>query len=360
VRSSIRIHAPLCAAAILLCSIAGAQWPQRYDHASNTDEGQCVAVDRQGNVYVAGKVKTSSQGYNFLVHSYTAAGVARNGWPQEHNGPGSGDDIPTSISVDASGNVYVGGTSYGGTSRGFDLTVIKYDSTGQTVWTGSGGTGYDFHNGAIRTTSTQNEGAFTTGTAGVAGAVYVSMDLRQSFAAENRLIAVTGVVINNVADWRTVVFEPSGSSVQLKSGWPVDYGDSYEDVPRDVAIHTDNNVYVTGRARQGTHDSRFMVVKFKASGTNQLDTTEWEWNWGDFKDNTGIALVLDSASVYATGEVAGGDTELDYGTARINHTQNDPSNPVAVWETVYDNTALTGNDAPTSIDLTFEIVSGVV
>lgn len=56
------------------------------------------------------------------------------------------------------GSVIVAGTSYGGTTSGFDYFVIKYDSGGNTVWpnSGSAGTSAVYHNGAIR--STQSSG----------------------------------------------------------------------------------------------------------------------------------------------------------------------------------------------------------
>jgi hypothetical protein len=55
----------LCAAALSLCASLQAQWPKRWHETAGTDdEGQCVAVDRQGNVFVAGKTLRAEDAAN--------------------------------------------------------------------------------------------------------------------------------------------------------------------------------------------------------------------------------------------------------------------------------------------------------
>lgn len=158
------ISVALCAAALALCATAQAQWPIRYNNSSfnGDDEAFAVAVDRRGNVYTAGKSwNGSAERFDFVVDSYDAAGFRRSGWPVGYRGPGNGDDIATSIHVDpTSGNVYVGGTSYGGATSGFDFCVIAYNSSGIPIWPASGnaGTGYIYHLGAIRSTSSEGRG----------------------------------------------------------------------------------------------------------------------------------------------------------------------------------------------------------
>ena len=195
----------LCAAALSLCATVQAQWPIRYNNSSvnGDDEALAVAVDRRGNVYTAGKSwNGSAERFDFLVDSYDSAGFRRSGWPRRYIGLGNGDDIATSIHVDpASGNVYVGGTSYGGTTSGFDFCVIAYNSGGDPIWpaSGSAGTGYIYHNGALRSTQTSgdpvDEGAGSAaGQAGTATDVHVSMAVREDHSAENRFIAMTVII----------------------------------------------------------------------------------------------------------------------------------------------------------------------
>lgn len=160
-RSDVLRSSALSLASLLFVANASTQWPARYNHQSLDDFGECVAVDKAGNVYVAGTVDTSGDGKNVVVQSYTAAGVARGGnWPAEYNGAADGDDYATAIHVDDDFNVYIAGTSYGGSTTNYDFFVWKLDTNGSPVWPASGGgSGYAFDSlGAVRTTATTNEG----------------------------------------------------------------------------------------------------------------------------------------------------------------------------------------------------------
>lgn len=149
---------------LLLSTVGHAQWPIRYNGASNgIDEAYAIARDRFGNTYVCGKSWAGSTfKYDALVDSYDANGNRRSNWPQSYDAGQSGDDIATSIEVTWDGSVIVAGTSYGGTTSGFDYFVYKWDSGGNRVWpnSGSAGTNAVYHNGAIRTT--QSSGATQT------------------------------------------------------------------------------------------------------------------------------------------------------------------------------------------------------
>lgn len=213
----------LCAAALLLYATGYAQWPIRYNNSSQNGDDRAVAIarDHRGNVYVAGpSYGGSTDRYGYLVDSYDATGTRRSGWPVRYDGPGNGDDIPTSIHVDEDGFVYVAGTSRS-SSGYYNIAVLKLTSGGQTVWPNSGsGTGYVYHNGAIRTTASIHEGA--TDTAPVIP--QVSMVVRTDWDPANRTIAVACSRDDQMGDngWRTYVFtqDPSSNSapVTVKSG----------------------------------------------------------------------------------------------------------------------------------------------
>ena len=375
----------LCAAALSLCATVQAQWPIRYNNSSfnGNDEAFAVAVDRRGNVYTAGKSWAgSSQKFNFLVDSYDAAGFRRSGWPRQYDGPGHGDDIATSVHVDpSSGNVYVGGTSYGGTAfgadSGFDFCVIAYNSSGIPIWpaSGSAGTGYVYHNGALRSTQSSgfpvDEGAGSVqGSPGTAFVFQVSMAVREDLSAENRVIAVTGIIarVNDPLGhyWRTVVFEPGSASPYYpvrKLGWPVDLdkpGDKNE-IPQAVAIYTDNSVYVTGKSSPDGLTDSFTTIRYKPSGT-YLNVRAWYWqhDWHPAaqgtKVNSGMDIALDRAGdAYATGYVTT-NTGLDYGTVAIRKDADDSGAQVK-WDDTWDRTA---DDRASSISLTFEVENGAV
>src|SRR5205823_4105106 len=70
--------------------------------------------------------------YDYVTVKYNSAGQQQ--WTAGYTGPVLGDDIATALKVDASGNVYVTGHSFGGSGTIYDYATIKYDSTGQQQW----------------------------------------------------------------------------------------------------------------------------------------------------------------------------------------------------------------------------------
>lgn len=93
--------------------------------------GNGIAVDAQGNVYVAGYVSVgfASTVIDALLVKFDANGVEQ--WARRYNGPGSGPDAFGQVVVDASGQVYVIGVSY---AAGLDWLLQKYSPSGAVAW----------------------------------------------------------------------------------------------------------------------------------------------------------------------------------------------------------------------------------
>ncbi len=110
------------------------QWVQYYDGTDNDDdEVTDIVIDVSGNVYVTGWSYSSDFGDDFATIKYDASGVRQ--WVARFNGPGNAFDIPEGnpLAVDGAGNVYVTGESYGsGTS--YDFATVKYDASGVQKW----------------------------------------------------------------------------------------------------------------------------------------------------------------------------------------------------------------------------------
>ena len=123
---------------------------------SGGDDGGAVAVDGNGNVYVAGESDGTWGSPVNAFSGFEAAFVAKldsNGnltWNTFLGGVGAGTGS-AALAVDASGNVYVAGGSNGtwGSpvntySGGTDAFTAKLDSTGNLTWnTFLGGSGFD-------------------------------------------------------------------------------------------------------------------------------------------------------------------------------------------------------------------------
>ena len=106
------------------------QWVQRYSYSNAADYPTAMSIDNLNNICVTGESPGSGTGLDFATVKYDTFGTEQ--WVQRYNGP-AGNDIPTSIVVDNSGNIYVTGTSLGnGTSS--DYTTIKYNSSGVQQW----------------------------------------------------------------------------------------------------------------------------------------------------------------------------------------------------------------------------------
>jgi len=98
---------------------------RRYNGpGAGADWANAIAVDASGNSYVTGSsYGNATTQYDFATLSYDPSGTVR--WTERYNGPGNFYDTPYSVAVGSSGEVYVSGSS-GGSGTGLDYTTIKY------------------------------------------------------------------------------------------------------------------------------------------------------------------------------------------------------------------------------------------
>src|SRR5687767_1982826 len=93
-------------------------WVQRYSHpVDSADYASKVVTDNAGNIVVAGYTDDGVSGRDFLIIKYSGAGVPL--WTNRYDGPGNGHDEATAVAVDASGNVFVTGSSLSGSSTDY-------------------------------------------------------------------------------------------------------------------------------------------------------------------------------------------------------------------------------------------------
>lgn len=261
----------------------GAQlWVARYNGSGSntgfgTDYAAAVAVEASGNVYVTG----ASYGADFLPH-YATLKYDANGnmvWVARYNGPGNGSDYASAIGVDSSGNVYITGESTG-VSATFDYATIKYDSAGNQLWV------------------SRYDGPASGDDVAIALAIGASGN-----------VYVTGYSggIGTSDDYATIKYDSTGNQL-----WLARYDGPAHGMDRATAIALDSNenVHVTGFSTDTSLD--YATLKYDSNG-NQIWVARYDGpahgrDWAH-------SIAVDAfGRVNVTGESQGIGTGFDYAT----------------------------------------------
>jgi uncharacterized delta-60 repeat protein len=281
------------------------QWITRYYGPENSFENAAaIAVDAEGNVYVTGWSTGPGSSYDYATVKYDASGNPQ--WTARYDGLGNSDDNATAIAIDASGNVYVTGWSYGpGTFT--DYATIKYDALGVQQWVAR----YD---GPVNSYDVATAIAVDS-----AGYVYVTGHSYDS---------------GKFDDYATIKYDASGAEQ-----WVARYDGpaSSDDVAAALALDVSGNVYVTGRSAGSGTSADYATVKYDASGALQ-----WAARYDGPADSDDVATALaidDSGNVYVTGWSAGPGTSTDYATVKYDTAG------IQQWVARYDGPAGSEDDA---------------
>jgi uncharacterized delta-60 repeat protein len=254
-------------------------WVARYDGPiSANDIAHTIAVDADGNVYVSGQSVSNETSYDFATIKYDSNGNEL--WVNRYDGtgPGAGHDIATGLIVDANGDIYVTGSSWGGNSAS-NYVTIKYSSLGSILWvarhsrltsfaldasnnvylTGdSYGTDYvtvKYNNLGVKVWEVRYNG--------VGNGLDVAHDITTD---ANGDIYVTGQSSGpNGSDYVTIKYDNGGNQLWLNS---YDGPEHLEDIPGIVTTDINGNVYVTGYSR-GSVQNELVTIQYDASGNEQ-------------------------------------------------------------------------------------------
>ena len=276
---------------IILCFLSlnaqvNIQWQTRYSSTgSNTDKAEDMVIDASGNVYVTGIAQGTSGNFDYVTIKYNASGVQQ--WKSEYNGTGNSLDEAHAIAVDASGNVYVTGWSYGTATTGYDYATIKYNSTGTQQW-------------ASRYNNTTN---------GTDEAWDVAVDVSGN-------VYVTGTSDGTGSNSAATTIKYSSAGAQT---WAKRYDGAGSDIDVTYAIVLDaTNVYVAGYSYvSAANDFNYLTIKYDLAGTQAWFAS---YNGTDSKYDEARALAVDgSGNVYVTGySQTAVLTNFDYATVKYN------------------------------------------
>ena len=258
-------------------------WQALYDDPNGTPYGYSLGIDDSSNVYIAGKtIKTSNSLSNFLVIKYNSSGIQQ--WVAEYDGPDNSNDNGQKIAVDRSGNVYVTGQSYDSVSD-WDYATVKFNTNGVQQWVqrynGEWGIGSDYPKDIMLDNSGN---VFVTGHSQGSGTGFDYLTIKYSSEGVEKWVrryngpgngyevayAVAVDSLGNVyvtgeswgngtyTDYATLKYNSSGNLV-----WEIRYnGPLYTDVASDITVDNSGNVYVTGYSMATTALFDYCTIKY--------------------------------------------------------------------------------------------------
>ena len=227
----------LCVMAVifaLLPSVLNAQapdtlWTRRYNGPANGyDESEACMIDGWGNLYVTG-YSSNGTNYDYLTVKYNISGDTL--WTRRYNGPSNDMEGAYSCAVDGLGNLYV--TGWSPNDPDADYLTIKYNELGDTIWT-------RWYNGPA------NGG-----------------DIARSCAVDSiNNLYVVGYSSNGTdADYLTIKYKADGETL-----WTRRYNNPpYGAIATDCAVDCLGNLYVVGYSSNGTNDD-YLTIKYNADG----------------------------------------------------------------------------------------------
>jgi len=261
------------------------QWTATYNGPSDSnDYVYKIALDNQGNVYLAGESQGINTKADFTVIKYNTAGVEQ--WVKRLNGAYNNDDSAEDIAIDAQGNVYVTGFLNDGSPTYDKYLTIKYSPDGTVLWQNT-------YNGPSLTDE----------------AKFITLD------ADGNVI-VTGEsgsgTTNNTPDYLTIKYNSAGIQ-QWIARTGVFY--RYETVS-GVVTDPAGNVYITGTEERGSDSVNYLTVKYNAAGAQQ-----WSQRFLGEDQNRDIAMCIVSdqnGNIFITGSSSKAGEGQNTGTVKYN------------------------------------------
>lgn len=266
------------------------QWTRQLGTSSN-DDGNGVATDNDGNVYVTGTTHGQlgengiASNDDIYIVKYDSAGDRQ--WTRQLGS--SENDWGSNVATDSVGNVYltgvISGDLAGNISAGKDDSVIaKYSDEGDLLWNRQFGmSGYSYVWGGIATDSSGN--------------IYVAGDTDTSGEDDG-------------SDYDPLVVKYNSEGDQQ---WTRIYGTSGLGGIHGIAIDSTDNVYVTGGTEgimEGNVDESnrdLYIIKYNSEGVEQ-----WMRQRSTAQSDYGADIAIDgSDTIYVVGVYSDGLNEIE-------------------------------------------------
>ncbi|MFH0893730.1 MAG: SBBP repeat-containing protein [Bacteroidota bacterium] len=334
------------------------EW-ESTDGTQNFFKRNVTKADVSGNVYVVGSTKNGSGNYDILLAKYNSSGVKQ--WIQQYAGAGNGEDMGTGLYIDGSGNVYITGTVT--TATNVDVITIKYNSSGTQQWVSTyDGTGSTYDSGAdvvvdasgnVYVTGSSYNGSSNTdvitikynssGTQQWATRYDYTAHLNDAgvkVSYSSNIVLVSVVVQYNTTTYKYGVLQYNATTGAITAGRVSSSSTTGIDQVNDMAIDASGNIYIAGATPVTGQGYNYDIIKL-----NSTLGIDWErtYNGGSSLDDIANGIVVDgSGNVYVTGYSTNSTEGKNIATIKYN------SSGTQQWVEIYNDT-LDGDDAGNSI-----------
>jgi uncharacterized delta-60 repeat protein len=264
-------------------------WVRRIDGpVHGNDHGHDVATDSAGNVLVTGWIETATGNEDCHTVKYSPEGDLL--WENTYAGSGKGTDYGYALAVDQNGNAYVAGFGNGTNPATFDIFVLKYDADGNSVWTQRWTSPITNYSAYAYSIAVDNQGnVFTTGfmSDGLTDGEFITLKFNSSGALQwampyngstNSIDYANCIVVdsdgnsyitgwsggaNNLHDFTTIKYDPDGNELWVRryNGTADDNDYAYW-----LALDASGNVYVTGQSVETGSDNDITTIKYTPNG----------------------------------------------------------------------------------------------
>jgi Transmembrane protein 131-like N-terminal len=246
------------------------KWVERIDLPAGSSFAYTITADAEGNVYIGGSDCVSNNGEgsctrnDLQIEKYAASGERL--WGGSLRSAGD-EALASAIAVDSSGNVYVTGGGEtgvveGGLEKQTEFITIKYNSSGVRQWIAEFVTGTDANAGGLETYGLQG-----------ASPVGIKVD-----SAGNSYISGVDYPDGGNPSITTIKYSPTGQQLWVEQQLGI---------PAGMALDSSGDVYATGEAVT-SNDATFngaITIKYNSSGTKL-----WQQTLSQNTANTAIAL----------------------------------------------------------------------
>jgi hypothetical protein len=312
------------------------------------------------SVYAAGYTNTNSNGNDILLAKYDWTGSQQ--WLLTWNNAGVSHEGANCLELDASGNIYVGGST---STNGGDLLYQKYSSSGNLLWSttfNSSGTQEDspqymryhpsdyLYMASIRKVSGTDHNAVVQKVDATTGSIVwtavwdggLANDIDEIYSLDfgpdgNIYVVGTTQTPNSGYDALLLKYDPSGTLLCASTWNNPTY--NLDDILGSIDVHSIDNapvVFVTGYTQidPGTNDADYLTMKFNCGGATWVATYDGAGIGCPFANDDWAHQILVSTTtghVYVTGRSYETNASLNATTIKY-----DPVNGNQLWIHSYD------------------------